>query len=474
MSNPFRFFIEAIGRGLAHTGWIQTAHVRPIADLAWPRILTGLARMSKATADLAMIGMAIGAAGIAGIGYGVPYWTLAYMVGGGIAGGTISLVSQRFGANRPETISTVLSISTVYALGATLPLLAVFWMIPEPLIRLIGSGEEAIRYGTDYLQIASLAMPFAALNLVSSRALVGANEAWIPMVVRAGGALANIGFSAFLIFGLDLGVVGAALGTVIGTASVTVVFGIGLVRGRLPIVGKLPIQWQRAAPQWDRTLSLDFLRIASPLALRKLTQGSTHFPMLAIVSMFGPQVVAAYVVAIRVRGLMNTPGWGFGLASSSLVGQALGRHDETEARTVAQDTLRFTVATYLLVATAIFIGATPVARLFVQEPEVIPLTAGLIRAACVSVVLKGLMNGAIGPLRASGDTTWPFYGQLAGLLFFSLPLAYTGATTALALWGLYLALVAEKGVPAAVAYYRYHTQRWLAISRRYRTGTASH
>lgn len=427
--------------------------------------MTGIARMSKATADVAMVGTALGASAIAGMGYGVPFWTMTYMLGGGIAGGTISLVSQRYGADHANRIGTAVKGSIVLALIVTLPLVVLFWTVPEPLIRLIGSGEEAIDYGVRYLRVASLAMPFAALNLIGSRTLIGADDAWTPMVVRAGGATANIVLNAVLIFGFDLGVVGAAIGTVVGSIAGVVLFGWGLGAGRLPFVGALPVQIDWTRLDWDPTTVRLLIRISTPLALRKVAQNGGQFPMLAIVGLFGPKVVAAYVVALRVRALMNTPGWGFGLASSSLVGQSLGRGQEPQADAYAHDTLRFTVAVYALTGAVIFALSAPISQLFVSDPTTLSTTAALVRATCVSVLLWGLMNGALGPLRASGDTAWPFYGQLFGLFAFSLPAAYVGATTTVGLWGLYAALVLETGIPAAVVYYRFRTNRWKAISR---------
>jgi Na+-driven multidrug efflux pump len=53
-----------------------------------------------------------------------------------------------------------------------------------------------------------------------------------------------------------------------------------------------------------------------------------------------------------------------------------------------------------------------------------------------------------------------------------IPLAYLGATTALGIWGLYLAFLAETLVPAAVNYHRFSTGKWKAISREYRPGGA--
>ena len=463
--NPVRTFIEAIGSGLSRLGLIDAQRGQRISDLAWPRIVTGIARMSKATADVAMVGTALGASAIAGVGYGVPFWTMTYMLGGGIAGGTISLVSQRYGADQSDRIGSAVKGSIVLALLVTLPLVVLFWTLPEPLIRLIGSGEQAIDYGVRYLRVACLAMPFAALNLIGSRTLIGADDAWTPMVVRAGGAAANIVLNAVLIFGFDLGVVGAAIGTVVGSIAGVVLFAWGLGTGRLPFVGPVPIQIDWTRLDWDAGTVRLLTRISTPLALRKVAQNGGQFPMLAIVGLFGPKVVAAYVVALRVRALMNTPGWGFGLASSSLVGQSLGQGHEPEADAYAKDTLRYTVTVYALAGAAVFVLATPISRLFVGDPSTLAITTALVRATCISVLLWGLMNGALGPLRTSGDTTWPFYGQILGLFAFSLPAAYIGATTALGHWGLYAALILETGIPAAVVYYRFRTNKWKAISR---------
>ncbi|PSQ95717.1 MAG: MATE family efflux transporter [Bacteroidetes bacterium SW_9_63_38] len=471
LPNPVRALIRALGWLLVRLGLLSSARAQQITALAWPRMVTGLARMSKATADVAMVGTALGPAAIAGVGYGVPFWTMTFMIGGGIAGGTISLVSQRYGAERHEQIGTAITVSAALALVATLPLVVLFWTFPEPLIRLIGTGDAAIRYGTDYLQIASLAIPFSALNLIASRSLIGADDAWTPMVVRAGGAVLNVAINAVLIFLFDLGVVGAALGTVVGSILSLGLFVWGLGTGRLPLLGPLPIRLRWTAPLWSTTDASHLLRVSTPLVLRKMAQNGGQFPMLAIVGLFGPEVVAAYVIALRVRALMNTPGWGFGLASSSLVGQALGREDDQLAELYAREAFRFTVAAFAAVAVAVFLTATPIVHLFVDTPEALGVTVPILRAACVSVLLWGVISGGMGPLRASGDTQWPFYGQILGLLVGALPAAYLGATTALGTWGLYMSLVLETGLPAAVIYYRYASGEWRRIGRAHRSAT---
>ena len=471
--NPVRAVLSLVGVVLVRAGLIERERVEHSLDLACPRIVTGLARMSKSTADVAMVGIALGPAAIAGVGYAAPFWGIAFALGGGVAGGTIGLVSQRFGAGAHEELARSVKVSVVLAVAITLPVTLLYALVPGLLIDLIGSGDSAVAFGTDYLRIVSVGVPLAALNLVGSRTLVGADDAWTPMVLRGGGAVVNIAVNAVLIFGLGMGVVGAAVGTVVANVLVTAGFGIGLVRGRLPGVGELPVQVPLSGPHLDRALFADLREMSTPLIATNIARNGGQFPKIFIVGLFGPNVVAAYVVAMRVRGLMDVPNWGFSMASSSLVGQALGEDDEHEAGAWASDIMRFSMAAYALISVGVLVFVDPIARVFVDEPEILPLVTTFLVVAAVSILFNGVYGGATGPLRASGDTRWPMYAQLAGLYLFTLPVAYLGAVTSVGISALYAAIILEMAVPAAITYYRYRSDTWKVVSRDYRPDAAA-
>ncbi|MFA9517689.1 MATE family efflux transporter [Halopenitus sp. H-Gu1] len=471
--NPIRLGILWIGLGLARAGLIDRERAIRTTDLAWPRVVTGIARMSKNAVDVAMVGIAIGSAAIAGVGFAGPFWGVAFSVGGGIAGGTIALVSQRYGADAHGQLGLAVRSSTLLVLGISLPLVVLFWSRPTELISLLSSNERAISYGAAYLKVVGLGVPFAGLNLVGSRVLVGADDAYSAMQLRAGGAVANVILNAVLIFGLDLGVVGAALGTVISNVVVTAAFAVGIARGSLPVVGNIPVQIDPYGPYLDRETIVDLLEIGIPVGARNLVWISAEFPMLAILDIFGQEVVAAFVITRRIWGLMNAPGWGFGLASSSLVGQELGTGEEDEAERYGREIVRFAVATYLVSATIVFVFAEPIVGLFVNDPTdpAIPIAVRFVHAASIAIVLKGVAGGAAGVLDASGDTTIPFLSQFLGMFCVAIPLAYLGATTPLGLWGVYLAFFAETTIPAAINYWRFASGTWKSVSRGYRPET---
>ncbi|SDK66515.1 MATE family efflux transporter [Natronorubrum texcoconense] len=472
--NPLRLTILYIGLSLARLGLIDRERAVQTTVLAWPRIVTGIARMSKSAVDVAMVGVAVGTSAVAGVGFAGPFWGLAFAIGGGVAGGTIALVSQRYGADAYDELGLAVRSSTLLVVVVSLPVAACFWFFSHEFISLLSSNESAIDHGATYLQVVALGIPFAGLNLVGSRTLVGADDSYIAMQIRAGGAIINIGLSALFIFELGWGVAGAALGTVLANVAVTATFAAGISAGWLPIIGALPIQVDPLGTYLDHETLRDIVTIGLPVGGRNLVWTVAEFPMLGILDIFGENTVAAFVIARRIWGIMNTPGWGFGLASSSLVGQALGQNDERTAEAYGRDIIRFAVATYLVSAVLIALFAEQIVVLFADDPTSpeIPIAITLVYASCVAVVFQGVAGAAAGPLDASGDTKVPFASQFVGMFLVSIPLAYLGATTALGYWGLYLAFVAETSVPAAINYWRFRTDKWKAISETYRPDVA--
>lgn len=457
---------------LARLGFIDRKRGKRTVDLAWPRILTGFTRQSQHAADLAMVGFVIGPAAIAGIAFARPYWSVAGGIGTAIANGSIVLISQRYGAEAYNEMDIAIKQSLIVSTLVALPIVVFYWFLAGELIGLLGASPEATMYGTTYLQVTGLAHLFKFPNKVAGRTLVGVDDAWTPMVFRAGGAVVNLVLNVIFIFGLGLGVFGAALGTLLAAIIVTLAFGVGFVWGYFPGIGELPVRVRHQRPFFDLRLGKQLLEISAPLVVRRMGSRAAQFPMLAIVSQFGTVIVAAYQVSRQIRKMMNTPNWGISLAASSLVGQELGRGDETEAESYGWDIFRFSTAIYVTTAVFVLVFARLLTSLFIQDPDTVSGAVTFVRIGAISAIGQGIDGVNTGTLRAGGDTRWPLYGRLAGLYGFTLPLAYLAIVTPFGIYALYLALVTETFVPALVTTYRFQAGTWKQISRDYRPGVS--
>ncbi|SMO65053.1 MATE family efflux transporter [Halorubrum cibi] len=463
--------VDALGRLLDRWGIIDADRFRPTLDLAWPRVVTGFAIMSKQTADLAMVGIAIGTAGTAGLAFALGYWSIVVLLGLGLAGGTVSLVSQNYGGGRTRRASRVVTQSALIAVAVSLPVMALFALFAPELIAVLGAEPESLRYGTTYLLYVTPAVLFETLNLIASRTYTGVGDTFTEMVARTGGAILNVVLSALFIFGLDMGVAGVALGTTLSTGAVMVVLGWGMLGRSYGGLGMepSPVPISISRPVVDVGIVRQLLEVSAPEIGRRLAQGLVVFPLLWVASSFGPVVVTALEVARRVRAMINSVNWGMSLASSSLVGQRLGADEEDEAGAYGAEIIRLAMVIYVLLAAVVVLFSSPLAELFVSGPEEVAATATFVAVAAVSAVGLGLDGTASGALVGAGDTRWPFVASLLGRYVFALPAALLGLVTPLGVVGLYLALILEPFVPGMINYGLFRSGRWKVVSRRYRS-----
>lgn len=124
--NSVCFLILDTGLVLARLGLLDRKYAVRIAGLSWPRVVTGLARMLKDIVDTAVMSIASGTITITGVGLAGLYWGLTFTLGGGIADGTIVLVSQWLGVDATGELGLVARSSTFLTIIATLPVTTVF------------------------------------------------------------------------------------------------------------------------------------------------------------------------------------------------------------------------------------------------------------------------------------------------------------------------------------------------------------
>jgi putative MATE family efflux protein len=457
----------SIARVLDRAGVIDPIRFRETFDLSWPRIVTGLAIMSKSTADLAMVGWDVGTAAVAGLAFANVYWQVGKFLGIGLAGGTVTLVSQAYGAGADERASAAVAVSLVVSVLLVTPLAVCYALFAPELVSVLGSDPAPLRYAATYLVLVTPALWFEFPNLIASRTYAGVGDTVTPMVARVGGALANVGLSAVLIFGYGLGVAGAAIGTAVATAAVAVVFAWGLAGRSYFGRGACPVALSRESLRVDgvRSLARELLSVSAPLMARRTAEMAVAFPLVALAATFGPAVVAAYEVARRVRTLLGSFSWGFSIAASTLVGQRLGADDSADAEAYARGILRLSAVVYLAVGALVFVFSRRIAGLFVADPAVVAVAGPFVAVAAVSVVFRGVDGSATGTLRGAGDTQYPFFASLAGRYVCALPVAALGLLTPVGATALLGAMVVETAVPAALNVARVRSNRWKAIGR---------
>ena len=465
-------FPAALGR----LGVVDRERSEEAFDLALPVMVTGIVRTILRTADFFMVSLALPAAAIAGLTFAFQYYFIGFGLALALSSGTISVVSRFKGAEQHDRANFAIKQSLWLSVLISVPLVVSAQFYANPLIDLLTDDPAAIEQGAIYLRIVTYALLFRFWSMIAARALQGSGDTRTPMYVNLVTVPMNVGLNAVLIFGLGpfprLGIAGAAWGTAIAETLSAVIFFYLLVGGgydvRLPLGGR----------QWDTGLAKELVRVGGPLAGTRLVGTLGRFPFLFVLATLGTPVVAAYAIGRRVIMLAMMPAWGYSTASSALVGQALGAGDDAEATAYGWDTTRLALVTQLLIAAVMALFARPIAAVFTAET--VDLTTEFVWVFALAVGGFSVARTVRGALRGSGDTSWPFYGKIIGLIarlsivVLALPagvaVGVAGVSVAPGLGfgmaAVYAALLVDFYVQAAVNTARFWSGKWQIVARR--------
>jgi putative MATE family efflux protein len=477
-----RRLLEYFPAGLARLGLVERGPATEAFDLAVPVMVTGGLRILLRMADFVFVGIALGDAAIAGLELAFQYYFVAFGLSLALTSGTISVVSRLQGAGQRRRADLAVKQSLWLVVAVALPISAVSWLYPRPLVGVLADDPAVVGFGAAYLQVVMVSLAFRFWSMAAARALAGSADTHTPMYVRLLTLPTNVALNAVLVFGLGpapaLGVVGAALGTVLANALAGVTFFALLVSDRYAI--SLPLR----GPQFDASLVREIVRVATPLTGMRLFQSSSRFPFLFVLGALGTPALAAYAIGRRVMLLALMPAWGYATAASTLVGQAVGAGDERVATDYGWQALRIGLATQLLFAAVLVALARPIATLFGTAH--VGLAVDFIRAFGLGTAGFSISRTMRGSLRGAGDTRWPLYGSFLGSYVVRLPVAAlalpAGVTVTVAgasltpglglgTTAVFLAILGDFYTKAAVNAGRFYSGKWWAVAREAAVGT---
>lgn len=286
------------------------AHRRRLVSLAYPVYFELLAGVAAGIINMVWVAR-LGGAAVAAVAVATNVENLLLGVILMAGSGTTVLIARARGARDPAAVRS--AVRGGWALWALItPVVAVGgYLCREPLARLVLGGAEgdALDLTAGYFSIALPGMAvYFAMNIVDG-ILKGAGDTRMPMrlALLANGLILVL--DPLLILGLDLGVRGAAIATVIGrTAALACGFlvlhrrrGRTEPRDRPPLVGS---RW--TAPGRARRLAVDARATAAtglPMSADFVLRMTGALALVAVVARIGVGEVAAYGIATKAMYL---------------------------------------------------------------------------------------------------------------------------------------------------------------------------
>ncbi len=430
-------------------------HDREILRLAVPAFLALVAEPLFLLADAAIIGH-LGTPELAGLGIAAAIIQTAVGMCVFLAYGTTASVARRIGAGdmRGALAQGIDGVWLAVFIGAVTTVIGV--ALTGPLVGIFQPGEEVGAHAATYLRWAFVGTIPLLVMLASTGILRGLQDTRTPLYVAVGANLVNIALNYLLVYGLDLGIAGSAIGTDLAQLAAAAVMVFVVVRAArregAPLTPDLP-GVRRAAHS------------GVALVIRTLTLRASLLVMTYGSAVLGATAVATQQLALTLWTFLAFALDAIAIAAQAITGRYLGAGDVERTRSVTTRMIWWGVVSggvtgLLLAASSPFLGA-----LFTDDPAVRDMLWPVLLVAAVFQPVAGVVFVLDGVLIGAGDGRYLAWGGVVVLGVFApmaLLVAGLGPDGGAGLLWLWVTFgVGFMGSRAVVLLHRARGERWM-------------
>jgi len=320
---------------------------------------------------------------VAAVGYAaaVLFFTTSFGIGMGVAAG--ALVARALGMGETAVARRQAATALIWGVLSGVAFAAIVFALLRPLATLLGATGATLDLTVHFLRIVVPSQPLIMVGMIGGAILRAHGDARRAMMATIWGGLVNALLDPLLIFGLGLGLTGAAVASVVARVVIAATALIPIFRhhGGLDRPG-LP------------ELALDLrpvMAIALPAILTQLAVPVGQAYVTAAMARYGEGAVAGMAIVGRMMPLAFGVIFALAGAVGPIIGQNAGAGLRARVRGAFDAALLFAAVFIAVVAAALYLLRGPLAALFNAEG----VTRDLVFLFCGPLALAVFFNAAI-------------------------------------------------------------------------------
>jgi len=417
-----------------------------LVALSLPIMATSFMQMAYSLSDTFWMGIlsrdydASGA--VAAVGTAALYiWLSMGLMSLGRMGAEIG-VSQNIGKGDPEAAKGYAQNSLVIALVLGTIYAVIMIVARRPLIGFFNIDDaQVVLQAQQYLAVSAIAMPLIFAHNVITGCFNGFGNTKLPFYINSLGLALNIAISPLLIFVFDLGIIGAAIGTVIATVVnlILKLWAIKRYSGR-------PFETFSFRINIDKDKIVQICKWGVPVAVESMIFTFLFMVVSRLIADFGIEAIAAHRVGYQVEALSFMVGGGFAMAYGSFVGQNFGAKKWSRLHSGYRVSAGVMAIYGVVITIVLFVFARPLVSIFLNSANEIQMGVDYLRIIALTQLLFCMEGVAVGSFRGRGLTMKPTIVS-AGSNILRVFVTYALAATALGIsgvwWGIAIAMTVK-------------------------------
>ncbi len=334
-----------------------------------------------------------------------------------------AVISAQFLGRKEKHMACIAGEQLIAAtLMLSLGIMAVALLGRSTVLRLIYGNVESdvMASAVVYLFYSALSYPFIAVYNACAALFRSMGNSRTSMVISLIMNLINIAGNSLLIFGLDMGVAGAAIATLVSRIFAASAMFILLKNKKHPIHIEAIRSFRIKMPMVRR-----ILKIGIPNGLENSTFQIGKIMVQGIIAGLGTSAITANAIAGSVGGLGVLPGSAVGLALMTVVGQCVGAGDYTAVKTYTYKLLKIAYMIMGVLNVIIIILIPFILKLYGVSEETTGIATQLMLYHCILATLIWPSSFALpNALRAASDVKFTMWISMISMWIWRIGFSY--------------------------------------------------
>lgn len=371
---------------------------RAVAAMALPSMMGMLINIIYNLADTFFVGQTGDSNQVAAVSVSMPLFFFFLAIGNLFGIGGCAFISRSLGEGKKDKVKTISSFCIYGALVLGIFIGILFFFFREPLLYLVGASNNTIGFAQDYLKWVAVGAPFSVLSITVCNLVRGEGAAKISMVGSVLGQIVNVIldpifilgsgdklFGITLPFGLDMGVAGAAIATVLGNVFSVVFFLVYFLRGK-SILSITPKRFSM-----KNGIAKGVINVGLPASLNNLLMSISNIIVNIVLVSYGDNAVAAMGVAMKANMLVIMLQIGLAQGVQPLIGYCYGAKNYTRMKKC----MGFSIVCNIVIGTVMMlfylVFRENVISMFIDDAEVVSLGVKMLTAIMSPGPVIGIM-----------------------------------------------------------------------------------
>lgn len=371
-----------------------------IAKMSIPAVITMMVMVIYNMADTFFVGRTGDELQVAAISLASPVYMVIMSVGTLVGAGGCAAIAGALGSRNKELVKAMCSACTTIILVASVVIGGGVLLFIDPILKFIGTDASTWDYTKSYIIVMALGMVFIVFANSFANIIRSEGAAKEAMIGNAIGTVTNMLLDPLFILVFQMGVMGAAVATVIGNAVASVYY--------VWYVGKKS-EGLTVSPRYLKNSPKAIISVVSlgiPNAVSNLLSGIVNTISNHLLIMYGAATIAAVGVGGKAGMIVSMIVMGICMGSQPIIAYNYGAGNFKRTKKVLISLGIVSVVIGSVLTVCCYIGSDALAALFLKDKLLVSQSAQIMKIQLLMMPLIGIYYVGINFMQGAGKAVW--------------------------------------------------------------------